>query len=48
MDEVEFAEFKVTCTTPQCENYGIELVVNAVADNPNIVCGPCGASLIPQ
>lgn len=48
MDEVELAEFAVTCHTQGCENEGIEITVMAVADNPTVVCGPCGADITPQ
>lgn len=36
------AEFDVTCNTLNCENIDITIRVNAVADNPFVICGPCG------
>lgn len=42
MDNVEFTEFNVTCHSAGCENADITIRVNAVADNPYVVCGPCG------
>lgn len=42
MDDVTFAEFDVTCHSADCENSEIIIRVNAVADNPYVVCGPCG------
>lgn len=47
MTEVPFempamAEFDVTCHSADCENADITIRVNAVADAPFVVCGPCG------
>lgn len=38
----EMAEFNVTCHTTGCENSEIVILINAVADSPYIICGPCG------
>jgi hypothetical protein len=45
MDELIFAEYDVTCHTAGCENTGITIRVNAVADTPYVVCGPCGIQI---
>jgi hypothetical protein len=45
MDDVTYAEFDVTCHTAGCENSEITIRVNAVADAPNVVCGPCGIQI---
>jgi hypothetical protein len=45
VDNVEFAEFDVTCHSADCENAEITIRVNAVADAPNVVCGPCGIQI---
>lgn len=42
MDDVTFAEFDVTCHSADCENSEVSIRVNAVADSPHIICGPCG------
>lgn len=42
MDDATFAEFDVTCHSIDCENANITIRVNAVADNPFVICGPCG------
>lgn len=44
MDYV-FTEFDVTCHTLGCENAEIIIRVNAVADAPNVQCGPCGIKI---
>ena len=41
----EMAEFDVTCHTTECENAEITIRVNAVADAPFVVCGPCGIQI---
>lgn len=40
-----FAEFDVTCHTENCENAEIIIRVNAVAESPNVQCGPCGIKI---
>jgi hypothetical protein len=45
MDDVTFAEFYVTCHSAECENAEITIRVSAVADTPNVVCGPCGIQI---
>ena len=45
MDDVTFAEFDVTCHSAECENSKITIRVNAVADAPYVVCGPCGIQI---
>lgn len=45
MDSPVFAEFDVTCHGADCENAEITIRVNAVADAPNVVCGPCGIQI---
>ena len=45
MEDLVLAEYTATCHTQGCENEGIELLVHAPAENPHIVCGPCGAIL---
>lgn len=45
MDEIELAQYDVTCTTVGCWNEGISRRVPAAAENPDVQCGPCGAQL---
>ncbi|TQL46666.1 hypothetical protein FB562_2190 [Homoserinimonas aerilata] len=45
IDEPPMAEYDVTCTTDGCENAGITIRVPAAAENPTVVCGPCGIVL---
>ena len=45
MDDLVFAEFDVTCHTAECENADIVIRVSAVADAPNVICGPCGIQI---
>jgi hypothetical protein len=37
----EIAEYKVICATENCENFGIEILIMANAENPYVICGPC-------
>ena len=41
MDDITYAEFDVTCHNAGCENSEITIRINAVADAPHVVCGPC-------
>jgi len=45
VDDVTFAEFDVTCHRAGCENVDIVIRVNAIAESPNIICGPCGQKI---
>jgi hypothetical protein len=37
----EISEFNVVCHTGGCENKDITILINAVKDNPVVICGPC-------
>ena len=37
----EISEFNVTCHIDGCENKDITILINAVKDNPIVICGPC-------
>ena len=39
------AEFDVRCHSAGCENENITIRVNAPAELPYIVCGPCGIKI---
>jgi hypothetical protein len=41
----DMAEFNVTCHTAECENSEMTIRVNAVADTPNVICGPCNIQI---
>ena len=41
----DMSDFDVTCHTSGCENSEITIRVNAVADTPNVICGPCGIQI---
>lgn len=43
--DLVLAQFNVTCQTEGCENADITIEVSAVADNPYVVCGPCGVQI---
>jgi hypothetical protein len=45
VDDLVLAEFDVICHTTVCENTEITIRVNAVADAPNVICGPCGIQI---
>ena len=45
MENLEFAQFNVTCHTSNCENVDIVINVTALAESPNIICGPCGQQI---
>ena len=45
MDEIIFADFIVTCHTDGCENSDIAIIIGADAENPIVVCGPCGQQI---
>lgn len=38
----EMAMFSATCKTDGCENANIPIEIQAVKEEPFIVCGPCG------
>ena len=46
-DQPPMAAYLVTCETPTCENVGVTLEVSATAENPLVMCGPCGNPLDP-
>ncbi|SNS43833.1 hypothetical protein SAMN06309944_0258 [Micrococcales bacterium KH10] len=45
MEQTEFVEVAVTCTTADCENHNITIPIQA-AIGGMVVCGPCGTVLI--
>jgi hypothetical protein len=45
MDDLVLAEFDVTCHSAGCENSDIVIRINAIADSPHIICGPCGIQI---
>ena len=45
MDNLVLSEFDVTCHSADCENADITIRVNAVADAPYVVCGPCSIQI---
>lgn len=40
--EPTLAPYIVTCQTEGCENQNITLGIDADAENPTVICGPCG------
>ena len=38
----EFAKFDATCHTENCGNAEATISIDAIADEPNVVCGVCG------
>jgi hypothetical protein len=45
VDDITFAKFDVTCHTAECENTEITIRIDAVADTPYVMCGPCGIQI---
>jgi hypothetical protein len=45
VDDLVLSEFDVTCHSADCENLEITIRVNAVAEAPYVVCGPCGIQI---
>ena len=45
MDDLILAKFDVTCHSVECENSEITIRVNAVAEEPHVICGPCGIQI---
>jgi len=45
VDNLTFAEFDVTCRNTGCENVDITIRIDAIADEPYIICGPCGIQI---
>lgn len=47
IEEIESAEFALTCRTPECENDSIEIIAPAPVDPAlrHVVCGPCGVEI---
>lgn len=41
------AEYEVACATEGCPSVERVITVMAPIDSPQIVCGPCGAVIIP-
>jgi hypothetical protein len=41
MEELEVAEYSVTCLTAKCGNGNIEITMTAPKENPSFVCGVC-------
>jgi hypothetical protein len=41
MEELEVAQYAVTCLTAKCENGNIEITMTAPKENPSFVCGVC-------
>lgn len=48
MDSLDFpqASYLVACRTEGCENAGVEIVVLAAVDDPQVTCGPCAAEIL--
>jgi hypothetical protein len=38
----EMAMFSATCKTDGCENVNIPIDIQAIKEDPFIICGPCG------
>lgn len=39
---MDYIDYTVICHTEGCENENIAIVVPAAAENPCVICGPCG------
>jgi transcription elongation factor Elf1 len=43
--EFIFSDYLVSCETGDCENQNVEILVKALADSPNVICGVCGLAI---
>lgn len=46
MNDSDLAEITVSCSDPDCDNYGIELLVLVDPIHPAVQCGPCGGWIV--
>jgi hypothetical protein len=40
-----FAKYEVVCRTENCANSNIALIVDALQDNPFVICGVCSIQI---
>lgn len=45
MDDIEFADYIVTCRTDGCGNADISIPIAAPAVDPHFICGVCDATI---
>lgn len=43
--EDTFVDYSVVCRTPGCGNADIAITIQALAENPQVICGVCAQSI---
>ena len=46
LEELPQANYLATCTTGGCENENISIAITAAANDPLVMCGPCGRMIV--